>query len=248
MTSASHKRCITSIERNLSLFSLEHIQQFQRNFKHVGFVKIPNLLSPRDVTNLSDECLEICSSLGKNKNMEMKSTQNTPRIMRTVGQHILAKESKTIPQIYASEALRDFIGSIVGEPVFQAPWDPEKFVLSYLHREGDTHGWHWDDYSYAFVLYLKAPAIDQGGFVQTCAGGIWDKRQPKVFETILNGAIRTHRCEAGDAYILHASKQLHRVTPITRGGDRLIVNMTWASKADLERDMTHETNDLLFAN
>ena len=39
---------------------------------------------------------------------------------------------------------------------------------------------------------------------------------------------------------------MHRVYPIT-GGRRLIVNMAFAASRDLDRPMTHETMDNLWA-
>lgn len=236
------------IESSVSSFTEEEVAKFTKEFAAKGFVRVPNFLPKDLLNNLVNDCDEIVERMGKDKNLLMKSTGNTPRRMRTVGQHVLAEESQYIPQIYASEALRNFLTRMAGQEVYRAPWSPEEYVLSNLYRNGDTHGWHWDDYSFAFVLYLKAPTITQGGFVQTCGGGSWDKGNPQVNETLLNGAIHTHRCEAGDAYFLNAQKFLHRVTPIANDGTRLIVNMTWANRADLDADMTHETNDVLFAH
>lgn len=236
------------IDTRIAAYSAADMAGFQQQFREVGFVHIPNFLSDLALQQITSECEGIVQSSGKDKKLKMKSTGNTPRRMRTVGQHILAEKSRHIPRIYGSETLRGFLSSIAGETVFRPPWKPEEYVLSNLYRNGDTHGWHWDDYSFAFVLYLKAPAISQGGFVQTCGGGRWNKKNPEVNETLLGAPIHTHRCEAGDAYMLHAQKYLHRVTPIANHGERLIVNMTWANQADLDADMTHETNDVLFAS
>lgn len=236
------------IQDRIARYSEAEIASFHEDFTQKGFVRIPDFLPPALLQAITEECMGITLTSGRNKRLVMKSTGDTPRRMRTVGQHILKEKSFFIPKIYACEALRGFLSSITGEGVNRAPWPPEEFVLSNMFRDGDTHGWHWDDYSFAFVLYLKAPAVSQGGYLQLCGGGSWDKKNPQVNETLLNGAIHTHRCEAGDAYLLHAQKYLHRVTPIAKGGERLIVNMTWASDADLEADMTHETNDVLFAN
>lgn len=177
----------------------------------------------------------------------MEITGNTPRRMRTVGQHTLVVKSRYIPLIYASEGFRRFLSSLTGEDVYRAPWPPEEYVLSNLYKNGDTHGWHWDDYSFAFVIYLKAPTVNQGCIVQTCGGGFWDKKIPRINETLLNAPIYSYRCEAGDGYLLNAQKHMHRVTPVTNNGERLIINMTWANAEDLNKNMTHETNDILFA-
>lgn len=238
---------VYSIDKRVSLYGDIDIAAYAAIFKKRGFVSIPNFLGSELLNAVRSECESITDCHGNDKNMLIKSTGDTPRQMRTVGQHILSKKSNFIPKIYSSAGLCDFISRIAGEEVFRAPWAPEEYVLSNLYRNGDTHGWHWDDYSYAFVLYLKAPDVEQGGFVQTCAGGSWDKENPKINETMLNNPIYTYRCNAGDAYLLDAKNLMHRVTPISRNGERLIINMTWANASDLSRDITHETNDVLFA-
>ena len=248
MNSQTHNDAQTVIADRIKAFSAEQISEISSEFQECGFVRIPSFLPEDFLMRLLSDCDRIVDRLGKDKDLLMKNTNNTPRRMKTVGQHILAEHSAYIPQIYASEEFREFLRRLAGEDVHRPPWPPEEFVLSNLYRNGDTHGWHWDDYSYAFVLYLKAPDVSQGGFVQTCGGGSWDKSNPKVNETLLSGPIYTHRCESGDAYFLNAQKYLHRVTPITNNGERLIVNMTWANTADLEANMTHETNDVLFAS
>jgi hypothetical protein len=239
---------LVPLRDRIDRYSEAEISGFRADFLANGFVRIPQFLPSALHRAITQECEGISSTSGRNKHLKMKSTGDTPRRMRTVGQHILREKSLFIPRIYACEAVRGFLGAITGETVHRVPWPPEEYVLSNLFRDGDTHGWHWDDYSFAFVLYLKAPDVDQGGFLQLCGGGSWDKDNPKVNETLLSGAIHTHRCDAADAYLLNAQKYLHRVTPIARGGERLIVNMTWANEGDLAAEMTHETNDVLFAS
>ena len=237
---------IQELESRISSFEYDDVNQWKNTFIKDGFVQIKKFLSPELLSSILEDSEQIILDKGVNKDLLVKETNNTPRRMRTVGQHNIYNKSKTIPGIYESDVFQKFLGKVFGERVFRAPWLPERYVLSNLHRDGDTHGWHWDDYSFAFVIYLKSPSIDQGGFVQTCANGTWDKKNPKITETILNAPIFTHRCDAGDAYALKASKYLHRVTPIRKGGERLIINMTWASEKDLITPMTHETNDILF--
>jgi hypothetical protein len=50
----------------------------------------------------------------------------------------------------------------------------------------------------------------------------------------------------GELYLMRTDTTLHRVYPI-RAGRRLIVNMAYASRADLTKDVSHETMDTLWA-
>ncbi len=236
------------LEQRIRSFEYEETLGLRKQFLSNGFVRVKGLVPAGTLEEIDEECSRIMQILGSDKDLLMEETQNTPRHMRTVGQHRLAQESSLIPSIYESDIFRGFLIAIAGQELFKAPWLPEQYILSHLYREGDTHGWHWDDYTFASVIYIKSPSIDQGGFVQTCANGHWDKKNPKVYQTLLNSPINTYRCEAGDAYLLRAKDYLHRVTPVQNGGERLIVNMTWASEFDLATDMTHATNDILFTD
>jgi hypothetical protein len=237
---------LSAVEHRMTAITDCQRDQLSADFSAKQFAKMPNFLGPTALELLCAEAEKITQAWGHDKNFLMKNTSNTPRQMRTVSQHLLKRESKYIPNLYGSEALRLFLSHIAGEEVFRVPWPPEEYVMTALCQQGDTHGWHWDNYSFALILFLKAPKAEDGGLVQTCAGGHWDKNTPQINQTLLANPIHTYRCNAGDAYLLHTKDLLHRVTPITGDSSRLIINMAWASASDLKEEITHETTDLLF--
>jgi hypothetical protein len=173
-------------------------------------------------------------------------TDNTPRNIVTVGQPVIKDEGPLIDAFYFSPVLRDFIASVVGEQVHICPYPGEHYVVSRLGKSGDTHGWHWDDYTYGFILVLEAPHYTQGGFIQAVANTSWNKEDPDVYGALISSQVRSYALEPGDAYVIKTNTTMHRVQPIRGHDRRTIVNMTFASTADLSMSMTHETNDVLF--
>jgi hypothetical protein len=209
-------------------------------------VPLPGFCPPVLLPAIRDEACRIMEGHGRYHDLTFEITDNTPRRMRTVGQPVIRAEGALIHAWYFAPALADFVSDIVGEPVFTCPYPGEHYVISRLDRTGDTHGWHWDDYTYGFILVLEAPPYTEGGFVQAVAHTSWDKQNPDVYGALLSGQVRSYALAAGDAYLVKTDTTLHRVHPIRGEGRRTIVNMTLVNAADLDRPITHETNDTLF--
>ncbi|WP_249977840.1 HalD/BesD family halogenase [Vreelandella olivaria] len=145
------------IEKRIQMYSDMEIEEYATKFKSMRFVSIPNFLGPEMLDAIRNECEYITEYHGKNKNLLIKSTGDTPQQMRTVGQHILSRKSTFIPKIYSSGELCNFISRLAGEEVFRAPWAPEEYVLSNLYRNGDTHGWHIVKPYYARICCSPTP-------------------------------------------------------------------------------------------
>jgi len=173
-------------------------------------------------------------------------TDGTPRNMRTVGQPVIKDKGPLIDAFYFAPALLELVERVVGEQVHTCPYPGEHYVISQLDRHGDTHGWHWDDYTYGIILVLEAPHYTQGGFVQAVPNTAWDKANPDVYGALLSSQVRSYALAPGDGYVIKTNSTMHRVHPIRGEDRRTIVNMTLASTADLSRQFTHETNDALF--
>ncbi len=158
----------------------------------------------------------------------------------------IAKYGTVIPSAYRSSAVTDAVSRIAGEPVFACPYEPEQFVITRLERREDTHGWHWDDYSFALVWVAECPPSADGGFVEYVPDTVWDKRRPGVQQILRDRTV--HRLDVGarDVYLMRADTTLHRVHPIQRGR-RTIVNMAFATARELCREVSHETMDALWS-
>ena len=224
----------TAIAKLRAQFAAEHVAPLR------GFC--PPLL----LAAIKREASGLVEQFGITRDMKLAITDHTERHMRTVGQPVIREHGPLIHTTYFLPSIKTLLSRIVGEDLFTCPYPGEHYVISSMARTGDTHGWHWDDYSYGFVLVLEAPPYREGGFVQAVAGTAWDKADPDVHGALLKGQVRSYALAAGDAYVIKTNTTMHRVHPVRSSSRRLIVNTTWANQADLTRNMTHETNDILF--
>lgn len=217
-----------------SRFAAEHV------------VVLRGLCPPDLLQAVRREACDIVDRYGTSHSLVFEITDNTPRNMTTVGQPVIKDEGPLIDAFYFAPTLTDFVGRIVGEQVYTCPYAGEHYVISRLGKSGDTHGWHWDDYTYGVILVLEAPHYTEGGFIQAVPHTSWDKQNPDVHGALIGSLVRSYALEPGDVYVIKTNTTMHRVYPIRGEGRRTIVNMTLASTADLSRPMTHETNDALF--
>ncbi|MBA0051698.1 hypothetical protein E0L36_12570 [Streptomyces sp. AJS327] len=228
------------------VFSGEALAEIQQNFQNEHVVPLRGFCPPELLKALQNEASGIMDEHGVDRSFNFDITDGTPRQMTTVGQPIIKDHGPLIDAVYFSGALKTLLTDVFGEEVFTCPYAGEHYVISRLGKSGDTHGWHWDDYTYGFILVLETPDYRDGGFVQAVPHTSWDKENPDVHGALLSSQVRSYAFQPGDAYVIKTNTTMHRVYPIRGETQRTIVNTTWASRSDLDRDMTHETNDALF--
>ena len=112
---------------------------------------------------------------------------------------------------------------------------------------GDTHGWHWDDYAFALVWVLEAPPAGAGGGLERIAGVPWHKGAVDVDAVLAASEPERHAVSSGSVYLLRADTAMHRVAPLLCDGRRDALCFTYASASDLERSVSHETLEQIFA-
>lgn len=227
-------------------FGPRRLSELRAAFKDEHVVPLRGLCPSGLFESIRDEACDIMDRFGVSHDLVFEITDNTPRKMITVGQPIIKIEGPLIDAFYFSPVLPEFLAKIVGEKLYTCPYAGEHYVISRLDQSGDTHGWHWDDYTYGIILVLEAPHYTQGGFVQAVPNTSWDKENPDVYGALIKSQVRSYALEPGDAYIIKTNTTMHRVYPIRGADRRTIVNMTLASADDLTRPMKHETNDWLF--
>lgn len=229
-----------------STYGPDELAALRESFATEHIVALRGMCPPELFGPIRDEAGAIMDSYGTKLDLIFEITDGTRRSMRTVGQPVIKDEGPLIDAFYFAPTMLDFVGKVVGEPVHTCPYAGEHYVISRLDKDGDTHGWHWDDYTYGIILVLEAPHFTQGGFVQAVPNTSWDKEHPDVYGALISSIVRSYALEPGDAYVVKTNTTMHRVHPIRGEGRRTIVNMTLASTADLSRHFTHETNDALF--
>jgi hypothetical protein len=227
-------------------FTAADRRELQKQFRTQHLVPLRGFLSPQLLEAMRAEAIGIMDEHGVQRDLVLEITDNTPRHMKTVGQPVIKEHGPLIDAFYFSPEVKNFISEVVGEEAFTCPYAGEHYVISRMGRSGDTHGWHWDDYTYGFILVLEAPHYRDGGFVQGVPHTSWDKENPDVHGALLKSQVHSYHLNPGDAYVVKTDTTMHRVHPIRGEARRTIVNMTWVSAEDLTQARTHETNDILF--
>lgn len=217
----------------------------RQRFSYLGQATVSFLVPEVVKQAVAAEVNSLLDTAGVRRDLQFVETDDTPRRMRNVRRQEVASEGSVIKEIYRSRALLDLLAAVVNEPVHPCPYEPEQYVITGLEKEGDTHGWHWDDYAFALVWVVDCPPVEDGGFVQWVPGTTWNKQEPSISRAFTSRPIYSAALSPGDLYLMRTDTSLHRVYPL-RDGRRRILNMGFASTADLGRDLTHETMDKLW--
>ena len=225
-----------------------HLAEARQEFLERGAVRVPFLVPDSVKRLMAVEVEELITAHGCRRELIFSETGNTERRMRNVRCDQIKSFGSIIPALYCVPALREGLATIAGETILECPYEPEQFVITALDQDGDTHGWHWDDYSFALVWIIDCPPVAYGGFVQCVPHTEWDKNDPRLHKWFVARPIHSIELVPGDLYLMRTNTTLHRVYPIT-GGRRVIVNMGYASRGDLTKQISHETmNNLWPAN
>lgn len=217
-----------------------------QHFRRHGYVKVPDLVPPMVYDAVRAEALSLLDAHARRIDLHLKETGGSPRYMSTVGQQAIARDATIIPTVYESAELKRFLGRLAGEPVVSCPWEEEKYVIIRQEKAGDTHGWHWGDFSFTVIWILEAPPSEVGGTLQCVPGTYWDKQDPRVEEWLAGGQIESWDHVTGDLYFLRSDTTLHRTVPLNRPATRIILNTCWGSEVDAHKQKTHETMEAMF--
>ncbi len=185
-------------------------------FGHAGYLALPGLLTKSALDGLRAEVARL-QTIARRRDFTMECMGGTPRHMTTLGGIEIAESAPEISALYRDPALVSALGSLVGLDLELAADPVERHVLNVLHRSGDTHGLHTDDYPIALVLFLESPSCETGcghlEFFDACKAG--------------HTSVKAHA--AGDAYLLRADKFPHRVRPIHDGCVRTVLNFAYGA-------------------
>ncbi|MDC0710242.1 hypothetical protein POL68_17325 [Stigmatella sp. ncwal1] len=229
-------------------YSHSDIRGLRRSLERTGLAKVSNLCPEPLKKKLAEEAEDLLERHARRRDMRFAETGNTPRKLSNVRRQDILEHGGVIPQLYGSEVLLSALSRITGGPVLPCPYNDEQYVITQIHQPGDTHGWHWDDYSYALVWIIDCPPVELGGFVQCVPHTKWNKSSPRLCEAFIDRPIYSVALAPGDLYFLRADTTLHRVYPLLKACRRVILNMAFASSANLEKPVSHETMDALWAS
>jgi hypothetical protein len=212
--------------------------ELRNRFDRDGFVLVSNIVPAELKQDVRAEVLNLLEEHAERRDLLLKTTDDTPRFMSVVRSEIIAQRGKLITELYGCAPLISAVERIVGERPHPCPAEDEEFLITRHERAGDTHGWHWGDFSFALIWIIDTLDIEHGGMLQCVPHTIWNKTNPQINRYLCANPIVTYGFVPGDIYLLRTDTTLHRTVPLTRDGTRIILNMTFASEKDLRRGLT----------
>lgn len=218
------------------------------DFEAGGLVNVKGLL-PEDMwQQLADETNGIINDYGIKRNLTLEQSDNTRRALTTVGNTPCRENGPCMSAIYDSAEFHRFLSTIAGERVSMFPNPVEQLAVSLLTEPGDTHGWHWDDCSFALIWMIESPPPSFGGFTQCVPNTGHEKGRTNIFELLTKYPIQSHYFPQGSFYFFRSGTSLHQVHPLVKPARRLIINMDFVSDADLSRTLDTSTTQMFYSN
>jgi hypothetical protein len=224
------------------------IDRWRSEYEETGTIVFDDFGSSALFKNIYDEASTLLTSEGQRRDLIMAPTGDTPRKYISVGRNAIFNHDGLIPKLFSSTTLIEFFRSLISKDIYPVDYTPEQYIINRQESSGDTHGWHCDDYEWAFIWVMDAPEPISGGRLEYIPRVSFDNLNPSKS---LNDILRTRETRskwlsAGTAYLMHANDTLHRVTPLSNNQKRTVVVMTFASKEDNTRTMDHSTMDSLY--
>ncbi|WP_161519930.1 HalD/BesD family halogenase [Bacillus cereus] len=228
----------------------DYIDNLRDSFLEKDIIVIDKFL-PRNLYNLlKQESKKLLEDLALRKDLIMPGSGNTPRHFNTVGRNAIASDGNIIPLFFNSEVVLNVLSKINGgKKVYRLPYEPEEFLIINQQSKGDTHGWHWDDYTFALIWIIEAPKIGDGALVEYIPKTRWDKEDPEncVQKVLDANEVTSLYVPEGHCYFMNAKSSLHRVSPLTGDSHRTVVVYGFATEEEiLNRDITHESVEAIW--
>lgn len=219
-------------------------------FREDCIVQIEEILPPALVEELHAQALRLLEDSAQRRDLEMAVTGGTPRAYLSVGRDAIHKDQGPITKFFQSEVIRTYLSQIAGETLHRVPYEPEEYIVNSQNQAGDTHGWHWDDYTFALIWMVEAPDCWDGGRVEFMKDTVWDKDRPReqLEELLTQREVQSRYIRSGTCYLMRANTTLHRVAPLTGNSRRTVIVFTYASDADLkDESISHETMEEIYS-
>ena len=214
------------------------IEERVMTFSKEGFVMVTGIMPEEAVDLVRQDAVRIADKFSTHWKTNLATTGYTPRNMDVVMNDDIANNSEIISAIYKLPQLRRVLEAISLAQVCDMPERNEELFLSRHHSPGNTHGWHWGDYSYAMCWILVAPPVEAGGQLQCVPHTVWRKDDKNVVNNYLaKNKISTYPFVSGDIYWLRTDTTMHRTTPITKETLRVMLNMSWSGYSNAKKSM-----------
>jgi len=211
------------------------INELSEKLQNDGVINVTSFFSTNQIDALCDHSIDAYTKYGKRKDFISVHGGKTPRNMFTVSNANIDLAGTIITDFYNDPIQCELLSKLGKEKVSCIPFDNEKYVINGLGKENDTHGWHFDDYSYALVLIIKTPPIGCGGCVEYVpnSNNTTQRADFENIDDIFRDRVVNRRWFPNKTmYLMKSLTTLHRVTPIVSDYDRLSLAMAYGNVSD----------------
>ena len=137
-------------------------------------------------------------------------------------------------RLYEWDALKDFVGAVLGQPVLHRYADPFGALNLAVMREGDLLGWHFDMTDFVVSIALQS-SIGGGHFLnakQLRSAG--DEHYDDVAAVLAADAgsprVRTEPMTPGTLMLFNGRHSMHKVSPIEGSLPRYVALLAYDTK------------------
>jgi hypothetical protein len=239
----------SAVSKHLAKIPSSLLQYMKDDYADDHMVVFDKLL-PEDIRNsMESEANLLLEKEAQRRDVIIAQSGDTPRAYNSVGRNIIRSNGRHIPAFFDSPSITAFLSAVVGEPVYGVPYEPEEFIINSQSRTGDTHGWHWDAYTFALIWIVDEPDVLKGGRVEFVPKTPWKKTDTKDWmqEILSTKAISSYHISKGQCYLLRAGETLHRISPLTGETKRTVIVFTYATEKDLtDANISHESMEAIY--
>jgi hypothetical protein len=237
----------SAIDQHLRTASIRaQLPDLRQSYLEHDFAEIENFMPDELHQRALAELENLFATQARRRDLIIEQSGNTPRKYSNLDREALEAGSSVVPAVFRAPGLHEYLESIVDEKIHPVPYKPEEFIAARLHKAGDVHGWHWDDYTFALVWIFKIPDTDNGGSLEYVKRVRWNREDPQVDQLVERGPVLTRHPKVGSAYLLKADTALHRVSTLRYDAERMIVCFSFATSEDLTREVSHESMEALY--
>jgi|GEM_PF-1855982 len=222
---------VASLFINTDRYSLtaEAGQQLHAEFVKQRCIKLEKFYQGTALTLLQQE-VERLAEKAIRRDFQMTETHETPRRLSTLNGEIIDQYSTLVPSLYKDANLLTFLSAIVGEQLYTVTDPGEDYVLNILEQQDDTHGAHIDTYAYTLITAIKTPEEGAGGCLEVIPNNSDPLAFDKMPESIISLCVNP-----GDCVLLAASSSIHRVTPLIKPSQRIVIASALSNGQTLEQ-------------
>ena len=241
------------VENHLNLEKVtKSIRRLKSTLEREGIVQLDDILPLNIKNDLHSQARKLIETESKRRDLKLDATGGTRRAYVSVGRDTIKKDNGTITAtaFFNSPAIRDYLTKVAGKRLLPVPYKPEEYIINSQQKVGDTHGWHFDDYSFALIWIVEAPGVFDGGRLEYINEVKWDKNSPRkqLIDLLTRKVVKSKYIPAGSCYLMRTREVLHRVTPLTNNTKRTVIIFTYASDEDIsDNSISHETMEKIYA-